>query len=923
MFMRNDFLRNAALATFVAATPVAHGQLDSVFFPKDPFGDRYAANWNYALNPGWVHDLDGNYRADVKMVSIGTNPNIYLMDHARTAWVMPHFDLLDSTNDALLRLDWQFTGELVNNPSPLLAHRIGAVYNFYEENTPEGVVGVQAGKHVVYPNMYDKIDYHVLSNLLGPKFLIVVRPGGDPSQIRLTFSGQDEMHVDVEGALKLIMGEDFLRLAQGMAYQQVGNDVVPVSWTPEYVTMEGFATVSLQLGEYDPTLPLILRITPMAPEFGGGEPPYTALPEWSTYLAGAGQNDGVTDLTEDGTGYLYYTGYSKSTIGLPSNTGSGPFADLQGETDAVIGRLNSHYEMETPGCWLTYFGGAAADRSLAIAYDKVLDRVGICGVALSTPYAALTNPVGDSFVGNGPGMVSTFQAATGEWLWGARIYLPVASVYHEAPRDLVFDADGQLYVVGNRKATFGAPLWPVVNPPGDEDFYQILYVNTDPAHELWSDGFIYRFDLGYHLTYSVPISGPNDEFISAIAYDEEHDKLYVVGYTSSPNDLTQPDCGAVLFAPDFPVCDAGGYFQPKLNGTTNSITTGSGGTDDAIIMRFNVPNMHLDWSTYFGGVGNHQFANDVAVDAEGNVYMIGNTEAMAYNVTQCDWNEENGFPGCFNGQWHLEQGTGNGSYFIARFDPSMNLTWCTIFGGGQVEWIGWANDHRPHITCNAQGEVFVLSATSSGSTSETDACIPGQYSAERYNQSGHADYPSTADPLPFDAHVAAFSSTGTLLYSTPFGGLSNEFPGGIVATDDRIYISGSTGANLAFPIHCPNLPGFTPYCAGPSLATTDTDGFIAQLQYDLSVGMQHGAAPTRASALCYPNPAHEQVYIPLPEGCSRAQLTLMDAWGRLVLSEAVNGFGRVALNIEDLPVGTYAVHISDGLVRSTGRFVKQ
>ena len=66
--------RICLVAAFCTISLVA---IKAQFIPRDPFGDPYAAGWNYAVNSGQVFDLAGDWRDDVSYVSIGTTPTLY------------------------------------------------------------------------------------------------------------------------------------------------------------------------------------------------------------------------------------------------------------------------------------------------------------------------------------------------------------------------------------------------------------------------------------------------------------------------------------------------------------------------------------------------------------------------------------------------------------------------------------------------------------------------------------------------------------------------------------------------------------------------------------------------------------------------------------------------------------------------------
>jgi len=221
----NNYNSMAKFSLSVFLVLLLHSALHAQpFFPKDPVGEKPADSWNFLPNQGQVFDLGGAYRGDVNFMSVSTFPTLFMMKNNRIAVVIPELDTANAQNSVVHRIDVSFVGPQALAPTPALYQPNTHRYNFFEQNTPQGVTGVQGGKTVLYENMYDKIDLHITSNKWGPKLYIVVRPGGDPNDIELLCQGQDSLKVDVDGYLKLYFDTKFIKLTQGLAYQQEGED---------------------------------------------------------------------------------------------------------------------------------------------------------------------------------------------------------------------------------------------------------------------------------------------------------------------------------------------------------------------------------------------------------------------------------------------------------------------------------------------------------------------------------------------------------------------------------------------------------------------------------------------------------------------------------------------------------------------------
>ena len=874
-------------------------------------GEAYGPGWRFAPNMNWVYDLAHNFRGDVKFASVGTYPDLYMYTDNRSGMVIAVPDTADTTSQRLIRLDWTFVGEEANGADPVSWDDLGMRYNFYQEDTPFGATDVQPCKRVVYEDIYDDIDYHVLSNAHGPKWLIVIRPGGHPEDIVLQFSGQDSLKVNVDEGLEILKGTDLVVLNQALAYQQDGEDIVPVDWQPNYAHDEGSVHVNFNLGEYDTDLPLILEIMPWQPAMPPPEDAWTALPEWCTNLAGSGGNDMVSGLDHDGEGNVYYTGHSNSLDGLPVTTGL--VVEPIGNYDFIIGRFNEHYEMEVLGTWLTYMGGAQDDRGFSVAYDGENDRVAACGRATSNT-TALVKYTGDQYHSGGYGAIAVFDGAS-----GVREYctqLPGWGPFLGDPKDLEYDVDGNLHVVG----TGDLYLMDVVDPSGDID-YTMEPGFADPEW-LAFDAYVARFDPGMHLTWFTAFGGPQEDGANSLAMDHANGKLYIGGYTYS-NNLEWPGYCQNDWAGDFPLCPGGGWFQDALNAVNNDPDQGC----DGFVACFDLTTLHLDWSTYFGSLGNRESITDLAVNSLGDLYAVGCTNIAYMSGANCTWDAD-GFPHCTPTGAYLDNSNlgAIGAHFIARFSLEHDLTWSSFLSGDWAEYneLSGGGYRIPRVTCDDEDNVFVHGSTSSGASNfggGTDV-IPMHWNSGYYNHFDHNDPQPGTDPAPaFDGYIAGFKPDCTVLYASFIGGIGQDFVGDIEAFSGRLYVGGATGANLHFPLQCPTLPGYQPYCAEPTPVVGDHDGYLAQLRYDYTVGMNAPVTSPYGPLRLYPNPAMQELTIDFA-GRSADRLDVLDAMGRIISSHQTTSRVRVSIPVDRLAPGPYVIRAADETGVRTSRFIK-
>jgi len=231
----------------------------------------------------------------------------------------------------------------------------------------------------------------------------------------------------------------------------------------------------------------------------------------------------------------------------------------------------------------------------------------------------------------------------------------------------------------------------------------------------------------------------------------------------------------------------------------------------------------LVFSTYFGG-SSTDVASAVAVDAGGNTYITGWTASADLPV-------KNAFQ---------PQSGGGVDAFVAKFDPTGALVYCTYLGGaaddrafgiavdaaGAVYLTGWTsstdfptagNPYQRTLAggldafvakIGASGESLIFSTLLGGDSSDQGRAIALDASGNAFiaGQTASSNFPTLA-PLqtglngPQDAFVAEVDGYGALLFSTYLGGSGTDTAAAIaVGGDDCLYLTGATDS-LDFPTH--------------------------------------------------------------------------------------------------------------------------
>ncbi len=151
------------------------------------------------------------------------------------------------------------------------------------------------------------------------------------------------------------------------------------------------------------------------------------------------------------------------------------------------------------------------------------------------------------------------------------------------------------------------------------------------------------------------------------------------------------------------------------------------------------------WNTFLGGSGG-EAGNDIALDASGNIYVVGDSDA--------DW-----------GGTPVRAYTAAGyDAFVAKLDPSGALLWHTFLGGS-------LDDYGNGIALDGSGNIYV--------TGWSDANVSGAWSCP---------VDCTVTSLnDVDAFVAKLDNDGNLLWNTFTGGTGNE-----IGTDIAVDASGNS-----------------------------------------------------------------------------------------------------------------------------------
>jgi hypothetical protein len=377
--------------------------------------------------------------------------------------------------------------------------------------------------------------------------------------------------------------------------------------------------------------------------------------------------------------------------------------------------------------------------------------------------------------------------------------------------DIAVDSTGNVYVTG-QIASVDFPTTPGAYDPDNND--------DPPGCEIndWTgEVFVTKLSPdGGTLLYSTYLGGNSEDSGNGIAVDADGN-AYLAGKTYSTNFPTSPgawdstlsggrDAFVAKLSPagdalaystylggnsweyglDVAIDDLGhayvtGFTHGSFPTTPEAFQPSPGGSIDPFVAKLALDGSALIYSTYLGG-SSTDGGHSLTVDAQGNVYLTGDTHSVDFPTANALQPSKAG---------------GDADAFVAKLNAAgSDLIYSTYLGGGA----GSGGEAGQGIAIDGAGNAYVTGAT--------DA----------------ADFP-TADPLQpaygggsLDGFLAKLNPDGSeLLFSTYFGGSGLDRPLGIgIDRANHVYMAGytsSTDLPTVDPLQATNAGGYDAFLA--------------------------------------------------------------------------------------------------------------
>jgi hypothetical protein len=460
-----------------------------------------------------------------------------------------------------------------------------SVRNYYIGNDPKKwAENAREYTQVHYQELYSSVDMNVYNEEENLKYDFIIQPGGNVKNIKLEYSGPDEMHLE-DGHLCIKTSVGLIIEQKPYAYQVVNGQKKQIPCSYELRKN----LLSFNLGEYNTSLPLIIDPTLIG----------------STYSGSTTDNRGYT-ATYDAAGNIYMGGKAFD-VGYPYTIGAGfPGSAMWAIT---ITKFNTN---ASAIIYSTYIGGGNTndDQQVHSIIVNSLNQLYLFGRTNSNPSGGpATYPVTPSavqpFSVGGFDMVVTKLSSTGALL--ASTYLggsgddgvnissnpsSFSSLKYNFADDgrseILLDASSNVYVAScTRSANF----------PCSAGAYDNSLSGTQDAVLFKMNSTLTTLMLSTYL------GGSSDDAAYGLKIDNNNNVCVTGGTNSS----------------DFPA--TAGVLNPIYQG----------GLSDGFISVINSTGTSLLRSTYLGTSAYDQ-SFFIDIDASGDLYVFGQTEG-SYPVT--------------------------------------------------------------------------------------------------------------------------------------------------------------------------------------------------------------------------------------------------------------------------------------------------
>lgn len=614
--------------------------------------------------------------------------------------------------------------------------------NYFVGNNPsQWQANVPTFSKVQVENVYPGINVVYYGNQQKLEYDFNLDVGANPSAIALRFDGAENISLNSHGALIIQFKDGAVVQHAPLAYQTIqGHQQIVAA---DYKMLDAH-TVTFALGDYDHRHPLVIDPVLTYSTYFGGNYGDTAWAiavspvDGSIYVAGqtlstqvsnniplstpnafqtsfqGGNKSGdafVAKFDYTGTNLIYatYIGGNADDVAYALAVDNAGHAYVAGTTDspnfptrnavtnatyggnAISGTLDptKHYpfdafvtELGANGSNLvysTYLGGSSSETVLGIALDTA-NNAFVTGYTFSTnfpvtpnafqPHLMCTNT--STYYFNANAFVSKIGAGGSTLNYST--YL--GGTNYDVGRAIAFN-NNRVFVAGYTLST---------NFPNTNHLTGFDYLNgSTNKHTIGSDGFVTAFSssvTNLSLLYSTLLGGSNYDAATSIAAAADG-SAYVAGYTTSTN-FPYTTTNVANLSTAYVLTNTGAYWR-----ATNGFLTQ---------IKWDGSHPSIGYSAVFGGKG-MDIANGVALDPNGNAYVVGSASSTNFPTTASNIS---GYLSVTNSS---PKKKGYSDAFIIAFNTNASALLYSAYLGGRE------NDFGNAIAVDPLGNAYIAGQT--------------------------------------------------------------------------------------------------------------------------------------------------------------------------------------------------------------------
>ncbi|MGC9197734.1 MAG: SBBP repeat-containing protein [Acidobacteriaceae bacterium] len=649
------------------------------------------------------------------------------MDAAASALAGPLQSKAEAMRFAIKEQHLRFLGANPDVTLEPLDEQAGTVNYFLGKDPSRWIHHLNTYARVKYHNLYPGIDVVFYSHNGRLEYDFVVAAGADPREIRFQMDGGDSEQITDGGALRMGSGSEAI-LHMPLLYQDVANGKKMIGGK---FVLHADNTIGFQFASYDRTKPFII------------DPTVSLL--YSTYVGGV-HDDEAQGIALDKAGNSYIVGFSASqNFPVSANAYQTTRKDIGTYVrNVVVAKFSPSGAL----LYSTFIGGSVNDYGFSIALDSSNDAF-VTGYTNSPDYPTTANSIQSALSSGGKTAFLSEVSPDGTTLKYSTYYGPTASGGISRGYQVISDNNNNIYLGGysgpglptttgvykptlassggnngfvavfNFTQSSASPLMAATyfgtDTPQSNDVFtgnKIVGIALDANGNVWFTGQGYTANLpttanALQPTVSALSPGCNSGAVplnSAADYGELSPNLqnlmyssYLSGQTEAASEAACSEFGwGLSFDSSGNLYVLGVTASDKFPVTTGALLTtfpGSGsGAWVTFLMKLGSNGTKPLWGTYLGGSPGQTFPAKVVVDAAGNPWVAGSTQASNFPMV---------------GTPYQPTLAGQQNGFIIELNPNGSQAEYSTYLGGN------ATDSLTSFALDAEDNIYAVGATNS------------------------------------------------------------------------------------------------------------------------------------------------------------------------------------------------------------------